>query len=454
MNGVPIAGRSQTGDVPELDAVVRKVVLRLIPFLLLMYVLAFLDRANIGFAKEAFQADTGLSDAAYAMGAGIFFLGYALLEVPSNLALHKVGARIWMCRIMVTWGLISAAMMFAHTATVFYFLRFLLGVAEAGFFPGVILYLTYWVPAAHRGKVMGLFYFGAPLAFIFGGPLSGALLELDGLAGLHGWQWLFVIEGLLASVVGVWAFWYLENRPSESRHLVETERAVLVEALKAEEAEREAHSPRGFLNALRNGKVLYLALIYFTIQMSVYGVTFYLPTQIGALVDQNVGLQVGLLTAVPWTCALVASFLVGRLSDRTGSRRGIAAATLAVGGVGIAASASFDAPVLALVALCFAAAGFIAVQPVFWTIPTGYLAGAAAASGIALVNSLGALGGFVAPNVKTWADSTFDSASAGLYVLAGTTVFGALLILGVTAVGLRGREQATTALQAQRAVQV
>ena len=184
-------------------ALIAKVSWRLLPFLLLMYILAFLDRANVGFAKLAFQADTGISDAAFAFGAGVFFVGYALLEVPSNLIMHKVGARIWMCRIMVTWGLLSAAMMFAHNEMTFYVLRFLLGVAEAGFFPGVIYYLTQWFPSASRGKAMGFFYFGAPLAFIFGAPLSGLLLEFDGFAGLHGWQWMFMIEGLMASVVGV-----------------------------------------------------------------------------------------------------------------------------------------------------------------------------------------------------------------------------------------------------------
>lgn len=371
---------------PTVPVVVRKVVRRLIPFLLLMYVVSFLDRANIGFAQESFQADTRLSDAAYALGAGIFFIGYALFEVPSNLIMHRVGGRVWMCRIMVTWGLISAAMMFAHSAAVFYLLRFALGVAEAGFFPGVILYLTYWVPSSYRGRVVGLFYLGAPLAFILGGPLSGLLLNLDGV-GMRGWQWMFLVEGLLATVVGVWAFWYLEDRPSSSRRLTEQEREVLVTALAAEEADRRAHGPASVLRALGNGRVLYLALIYFTIQMSVYGVSFYLPSQVAGLVGREVGLVVGLVTAVPWVCAIVASITVGRLSDRTGSRRVVAAITLAIGGLGIAASAAAQQPALALLALCFAVAGFIAVQPVFWTLPTGYLVGSAAAGGIALVNA-------------------------------------------------------------------
>lgn len=426
---------------PLLDSTVTKVTRRLLPFLLLMYVLAFLDRANIGFAKKAFQLDTGLSDAAYAFGAGVFFISYAVFEIPSNLIMHRVGARIWMCRIMVTWGLISAAMMFAHDETTFYVLRFLLGAAEAGFFPGVILYLTYWIPAYSRAKVMGLFYFGAPIAFIVGGPLSGLLLELEGVGGLTGWQWMFLVEGLLASVVGVWAYWYLDNRPNDAAWLTAEEKSVLGTAIDAEEEVKHAHGPKGLMAAFGNSRLLYLCAIYFLIQMSVYGVVFYLPTQVAGLLGTNVGFTVGLVTAVPWLCAVAAAYLIPRFSDRTGERRITAAVTLTVAGLGIAASTSVGSPFLALVALCFAAAGFIAVQPLFWTFPTSYLAGAAAAGGIALVNSLGALGGFVAPNVKTWAEGAFASASAGLYLLALTTFLGAVLILGLRWLGLSAQER-------------
>lgn len=421
-----------------------KISWRLLPFLLLMYIMAFLDRANVGFAKVAFQADTGISDAAFAFGAGVFFVGYALLEVPSNLIMHRIGARIWMCRIMVTWGLVSAAMMFAHNETTFYVLRFLLGVAEAGFFPGVILYLTYWFPAAHRAQAMGFFYFGAPLAFIFGSPLSGLLLELDGMGGWHGWQWLFAVEGLMAVAVGIWSYFYLTNRPADAQWLTADERRQVQEIIDSEERAKGGHQ-HSLLAAMCQPRVLYLALVYLLIQASVYGVVFYLPSQVAGLLGTKVGLMVGLVSAIPWVCALLAAWWVPGFAQRSQKPRSVASMTLVVAAIGMAASVSFSSPLLGVAALCFAAAGFIAVQPVFWTFPANTLAGAAAAGGIALINSLGAVGGFVAPIVKNWAEGHFHSPAAGLYLLAGTTVLAALLVLGIRA------RMAPTALQPQAA---
>lgn len=421
---------TQTASAPAaqtaaLSVVVRKVTWRLIPILLLMYVLAFLDRSNLGFAKAAFQADTGLSDAAYALGAGIFFLGYAALEVPSNLIMRRVGAKIWMARIMVTWGIVSALMMFATTEWMFYILRVLLGITEAGFFPGVILFLTYWIPLDYRARVNGLFYFGAPLAFIFGGPLSGLLLDFDGLVGLQGWQLMFVVTGILTVIVGIVAFFYLDNGPKTAKWLNEDERALLLTAVESEDALKATHSPKGAMRSLANPAVLYFGAVYFTIQMSVYGITFYLPTQIAEIVGSPIGLGVGLLTAVPWGCALIATFVLSRLADSTGQRRMIATSALLAAAIGIVLSGVFDNPVLALAAMSLGAAGFISVQPVFWTLPTSFLVGAAAASGIALINSLGSLGGFVAPIAKTWAEEQFGD-SAGLTLLAIIAFIGAV----------------------------
>lgn len=416
-----------TSSTSPLDRAIARARGRLMPFLLLMYILGFLNRTNIGFAKDALRTSAHISNAAYALGAGLFFLSYAAFEVPSNLMMHRLGARIWMTRIMITWGLVSAAMIFANGEWSFYVLRLLLGAAEAGFFPGVILYLTYWFPNRSRTAMIGMFYFGAPLAFIFGSPLSGYLMQIHGLAGMRGWQWMFLIEGLMTVAVGIWTFWYLDDRPSDAAWLPAAEKAALSASVAQEDQARIAHGPVAFTAVLRNLRVAYFIAIYFLIQMSIYGVIFYLPTQVAALLGVKVNLEVGLVTAIPWICALVATFLIPRFAERTGLHRTIAAVTLAISGIGIAVSASAS-PFIAIVALCFAAAGFIAVQPLFWTFPTSYLGGAAAAGGIALINALGSLGGFLAPNVKAWADRGFGSPHAGLYVLAATTLVGALLI--------------------------
>ena len=418
---------------------VRRISLRLLPFLLLMYILAFLDRANLGFAKLAFQADTGLSDSVFAFGAGIFFIGYSIFEIPSNLILHRVGAKRWMCRIMVSWGIVSALMMFAHNTTTFYLFRFLLGVMEAGFFPGVIYYLTYWYPSSMRARSIGLFYFGIPFALIIGGPLSGWLLEFEGSAGLKGWQWMFMVEGILAVFVGVWAYWYLDDRPERARWLDTEQKQLLKDILDNENSVKHSHGPASVLKALTDPRVLYLCLLYFLIQLSFYGVVYYLPSQVAAIAKQKVGLLVGLLTTIPWLCALAAAYFVSRYSDKTGDRKIMASVALLFAFAGITAFALSETPVVAMAGLCFAAAGIISVQPVFWTLPTSYLAGNAAAGGIAFINSLGTLGGFVAPNAKTWAEIKFDSSAAGMFVLAASALAGSLLVLFSERIGLKGK---------------
>lgn len=410
-----------------LAPVIKKVTARLIPILLLMYILAFLDRSNLGFAKDAFQADTGISNAAYALGAGLFFIGYAVFEVPSNMIMQKVGAKIWLARIMISWGIVSALMMFATNEATFYALRVLLGITEAGFFPGVIWYLTLWIPVEHRARVNGLFYFGAPLAFIFGGPLSGLLLDLDGLGGLHGWQIMFLVTGALTVLVGLLIISYLPNGPRDAKWLTVEQKDVLIAALDRENASKADHSPRGALRALANPAVLYFSVAFLTIQMAVYGVTFYLPTQVAEVVGEDVGLTVGLLTGAVWSFAIVGVLIATRIADRTGQRRIVAAVTLALAAVGILLSVVFEQPVLVLLSLALGAAGFIAVQPVFWTLPTSFLVGGAAASGIALINSIGNLGGFLAPIMKNAADEAFGPAG-GSYALAAVAALGAILI--------------------------
>ncbi|HLY42813.1 MAG TPA: MFS transporter [Terracidiphilus sp.] len=418
------------GSSEVLQRSVRRTLMRLGPYLMLLYVVSFLDRANISFAKQAMHASVGISEGAYALAAGLFFIGYSTCGFPSNLVLHRVGAKIWISLLMVSWGIFSMATMFVHDNTSFYLLRFFLGITEAGFFPGTILYLTYWFPARVRGQILGLFYLGVPLALIIGGPLSGWLLQVRPWAGLESWQCMFLVEGAFAVLLGAVSFWFLENKPADARWLPADEKRALTELLAAEESNRRSSGPTHLLPMLRDPRVLRFVLIYALIQMSTYGAIFYLPAEISALLHKPEGLEVGLMSAIPWICALVAVYGLPRWADVRDSHRMFAALTLLIAGC---ASFAFPStgPVMGLVVLSIAVSGFIAVQPMFWTFPTGYLADRAAAGGIALIGT-GNIGGFIAPNLKVLADEYFHSPHAGLYVLAGLTVVNAGLIASIS----------------------
>jgi MFS family permease len=422
-----VAGDTSPSELDNvLTGAIARAVKRLTPYLMTMYVVSFLDRANIGFAKQALQTSVGISESTYALGAGLFFISYSLCGFPSNLILHKIGAKFWISFLMVGWGLASMGTMFVRGSTSFYLLRLLLGVLEAGFFPGAILYLTYWFPNRVRGQILGLFYLGVPLALIFGGPLSGFLLDMHPLGGLQNWQWMFLVEGFMAVALGFTAFWFLDNKPANAKWIPAGEKLALMEALANEEKERRSTGPAKLLPMLRDPRVLEFVLIYGLIQMSVYGAIFYLPAEVSALIHKPAGLEVGLVTAIPWICALCAVYLLPKAADKWNNHRKLAALTLFVAGC---ASFAFPTagPRMGLVTLSIAVSGFIAVQPLFWTFPTGYLADRAKAGGIALIGS-GNLGGFLAPNVKVWTDEYFHSQRAGLYLLAGITVLNAGLI--------------------------
>ncbi|CAG9185567.1 MFS transporter [Cupriavidus pinatubonensis] len=441
--------QTQAANHDPLASAVSKARLRLAPFLALMFALSMLDRSNVGFVKQALMADSNIGNAAYALGAGIFFIGYAIFEVPSNLILHRVGAKVWLSRIMITWGLASAAMMFAHDETSFYVLRFILGVAEAGFSPGVILYSTYWFPASQRGKALGVYYFGLPVALVLGGPVSGLLLDvMGGQLGLRNWQWMFIIEGLAASLVGVIAFFYLVSKPRAAKWLNADEKAALEAAIAAEDKQKIAHGPATALSALGNWQVLRFVAIYFAIQVSVYGVIFYLPTRISELTGTAIGAKVGLLTAIPWFCALIALRLITGMADAKGKQREFAMAMLAMAATGIALSTLGHELVPVLMAFCLATVGFVVVQPLFWTLPTAYLSGTAAASGIALIGALGNLGGFIAPTLKTAVESAFRSQQAGMLALALAGIVGVALLMSV---GARARRAASLRLGSSEA---
>jgi MFS family permease len=432
-------------ESPALSAAIARVRGRLTPYMMLLYVVSFLDRANISFAKQAMQASIGISEQTYALAAGLFFVSYSLCGFPSNLILHRIGARHWLSFLLVGWGVASMATMFVTGSASFYVLRILLGVLEAGFFPGAVLYLTYWFPGRVRAEIMGLFYLGVPISLIVGGPLSGLLLDLHSFAGLQGWQTMFLIEGFFAVILGVCSFRFLENNPADARWIPDEEKKALMDCLAHEEHSRRQESPAQLLRVFRDFRVLRFVLIYALIQMSTYGAIFYLPAEVARLLHRSAGLMVGAVSAIPWLCALAAVYFLPRYADRKLIHRNLAALILVLAGC---ASFVFPAagPYPALIALSIAVSGFIAVQPIFWTFPTGYLADRAAAGGIALIGT-GNLGGFLAPNVKVWADAHFGSPHAGFYLLAAFTVANALLIATLPSAG-RSRFRTTTGLDA------
>jgi ACS family tartrate transporter-like MFS transporter len=400
---------------------------RLLPFLCLCYIVNFLDRVNVGFASLAMNEDLGFSPSVFGAGAGIFFAGYILFEMPSNLALHRFGARIWIARIMISWGLVATAMALVHNEGSFYALRLLLGIAEAGFFPGIILYLTYWFPARERARIVSLFMAAVPLATVFGGPLSGALLEMHGLLGLKGWQWLFIIEGLPAVVLGVVVLFFLDDRPDAARWLSEAERQALSATLAAEANVTREIGYAGLGQALTRPRVLTLGLLYFCIVVGLYGIGFWMPQVI-----QTFGLrplEIGFLTVVPSLVAALGMVLWGARSDRTGERIWHISLPLMLGGAAFAWSA-FTSPLgLTMVALTLATLGIYAAIGTFWSLPTAILTGAGAAAGIALVNSIGNLAGLVSPAIVGVIRQATDSFTAALLFLAGALLLGAVIAL-------------------------
>ncbi len=409
------------------EATYRKVAWRLMPLLLICYIVAYLDRVNVGFAKLQMMQELGFSDVVYGLGAGIFFIGYFIFEVPSNIILHKIGARVWIGRIMITWGILSAAMMYVTTPMSFYVMRFLLGIAEAGFFPGIILYLTYWYPSQRRGHMTTVFMTGIPMAGVIGGPLSGAIMKMcDGLNGWAGWQWMFLLEGLPSVLLGVVVIAMLDDRIADAKWLTEEERALLIEKISHEEAQKEEEP---ILKVLASGRVWWMASIYFTFVMGIYGISFWLPTIIKATGISD-ALMVGSLSAIPYAAAVVVMLLVAKRADRLQERRWHVAIPALLGAVGLLLSVTWAKDTtLALAALTLATAGIMTTLPLFWSLPTAFLAGAGAAAGIAMINSLGNLAGFMSPYLVGWLKEATASTDTGMYMLAGCLVVGAVLTL-------------------------
>ena len=413
------------------EATYRKVAWRLIPFLLICYVVAYLDRVNVGFAKLQMLSDLKFSETVYGLGSGIFFIGYFIFEIPSNVILHRVGARVWIARIMISWGVLSACMMFVSSEWSFYIIRFLLGAAEAGFFPGIILYLTYWYPAQRRSRMVAMFMTAVAISGVIGGPLSGWILkDFGGLNGWAGWQWMFLIEGIPSIVIGIIVLFYLDDRIQHAKWLSSEEKSLLERNIAADNAHKVEES---VMTVLTKGRVWMMALIYFSFVMGLYGISFWLPTIIKQTGVSN-PLTIGLLSAIPWTCAVIAMVLIARRSDRTGERRFHIAIPAILGAVGLLLSVLWRNDVtLAMAALSLATMGIMTSIPLFWSMPTAMLAGTGAAAGIALVNSLGNLAGFVSPYAVGWLKDATSTTNSGMYLLAASLVVGAILTLMVPA---------------------
>lgn len=415
----------------------RKAARRLIPFLFVLYLAAFIDRVNVGFAKLQMAGDLGLSEANFGTGAGIFFVGYFLLEVPSNLLLLRFGARLAFARIVLLWGLLSMAMALAYDKSSFYGLRLALGMAEAGFFPGVILYLTFWFPAAHRARTTALFMTALAVAGIVGGPVSGLIMErMDETLGLRGWQWLFILEGAPALLMGLACLWFLDDSPAQASWLSDAEKASIAEDLAHDRAARASgEQDHRFRRSLGNRRLWLLALVYTLVVTGLYGVSFWLP-QIVHDLEQGGILMTGWLSSIPYLFATAAMVLIGRSSDLSGERRWHVSGSILAGAAGLSLCAlSLGNPGLAIAGLALATSGLFAALATFWSLPTAFLSGTAAAGGIALINAIGNLGGYLGPVMVGWARQLTGSVESGLLAIAAGLILAALLV----AAGFRPR---------------
>lgn len=409
--------------------VLRRISWRIVPFIMILYFVAYLDRVNIGFAALTMNKDLGFSSSVFGFGAGIFFIGYFLFEVPSNLVLEKVGARLWIARVMITWGLISGAMAFVQGETSFYVLRFLLGAAEAGFFPGIILYLSYWFPARHRAGVTAFFMAAAPISTALGSPVSASLLQMHGIWGFAGWQWLFIIEAIPALLLGIVVLIYMTDRPEKAKWLADDERAWLVDEMNAERAGKAAHASHSIWRGLADLRVLALALIYFGTSAGLYTLGIWAPQIIQQLGVSS--MTVGFLNMIPPTVSVIAMVLWARHSDRTFERTWHVVGPCLLASAGLAFAGNAVGVVMVVLALTIVNIGISSAKPPLWSMPTLFLSGSAAAAGIATINSIGNLGGFAGPFMIGWIKDLTGSFAGGLYFVAGLLVLSAVLTLAL-----------------------
>ncbi|EMN3696723.1 MFS transporter [Acinetobacter baumannii] len=410
----------------------RKIAFRLMPFLMLCYFCAYLDRVNVGFAKLQMMSDLQFSEAAYGLGAGIFFIGYFLCEVPSNIVLHKVGARRWIARIMITWGILSGCFAFVQTEWQFYTLRFLLGVAEAGLAPGLLLYLTYWFPSYRRARMTVLWFIAIPISGMIGGPLSGLIMDrMSGVHGWFGWQWMFVIEAIPTVIVGLLVLAVLKDSVQDANWLTQDEKNLVKQELAQDNQHKEGHA--SVKEFIADKRLWLLAGIYFCVVMGQYAITFWLPTLI-----RNSGISdnwhIGLLTSLPYMCAIVVMILAGRSGDHFQERRWHLIIPMCAGAIALTFATLFASNLtFSLICLCIAASGVLTASSLFWMLPTNFLGGVSAAAGIAAVNSFANLAGFCSPYLIGWVTTNTGSNAIGMFLITAVLIFGASLVLRVPA---------------------
>ena len=408
----------------------RKIFRRIVPFLMICYIAGYLDRVNVGFAKLQMSHALGFSAAVYGFGAGIFFIGYFFFEVPSNMILHRVGARLWIARIMITWGIISGCFVFVSGAKMFYALRFLLGVAEAGFYPGIILYITYWFPAHRRGKILTIFISAIPISSLIGNPLSGLLMHnFNGLAGLAGWQWVFVVEALPAIILGFAVYFYLDNGPNEAKWLSEDEKhAIAVDWLSQPEPPKESRRP--VLDTFRDSRVWRMSFIYFCFVMGSVAMNFWMPSLVRAAGVKGV-VHIGLISAIPFLVAIITLNIFGWSADYFRERRWHVVIPALIAAIGFIGAASASGVLATVFFLSLGAAGAVTSVAMFWCLPTAFLTGTSAAAGIALTNSVGNLAGFASPYMIGVLEDISGTARDAMYILAVIVIIGALVVLTV-----------------------
>ena len=407
--------------------VYKKITWRLLPFIVICYVTAYLDRVNVGFAKLQMLEDLKFSETIYGLGAGIFFIGYFICEVPSNLALDKFGARKWIARIMISWGIISALTLLVKTPMQFYVVRFFLGMAEAGFSPGIMLYLTYWFPARKRGVALGIYYIAIPLSGVIGGPVSGWILDVfKDSPIMHGWQWLFLLEAVPSIFLGLFVLFILVDKPHQAKWLTDEEKELVTREVLAESQGKTQHG--SVLDFMKDGRIWFLSLIYFCVIMGLYAVSFWVPSIIKASGVTDI-YRIGLLSAIPYSCAIAAIVITGFTADRTKLRRLHVCASLILGAIGLSLSVYVSKnPALSLAFLSLGTAGALGGVALFWGIPTALLAGVSVAAGIATINSIGNLAGYVSPYLVGWLNDFTHNNQAGMYAVSIFMVVGAVLV--------------------------